>query len=72
MNLSEYWNCTLKALEFEDGLGPTSIVDDGGDMTILLLEGVKWEIEYLKNNKLPDPLLADSDDERELFVFLKN
>lgn len=31
------------------------IVDDGGDATLMLLEGKKWEIEYEKNKSLPDP-----------------
>ena len=53
MNLDDYWVCTLRALEFEDGRGPTSIVDDGGDMTMLLMEGVKWEVLYQESRRLP-------------------
>ncbi len=44
--LDEYWECTLKALKWEDNKGPTSIVDDGGDMTMMLIEGMKWEKLY--------------------------
>ena len=58
--LDEYWMCTLKALEFEDGKGPTSIVDDGGDMTMLLLQGMKWEKLYKENKQLPDPATVNS------------
>lgn len=43
MTLSEYWWCVLNALTFPDGSGPDSIVDDGSDMTMMLMEGVKWE-----------------------------
>ena len=43
MNLDEYWECILKALDWGNGLGPNLIVDDGGDMTMMLLEGSKWE-----------------------------
>jgi adenosylhomocysteinase len=41
--LQEYWDFTLKALIWPDGLGPTLIVDDGGDATLLIHEGVKCE-----------------------------
>ncbi|NMC99778.1 MAG: adenosylhomocysteinase, partial [Bacteroidales bacterium] len=41
--LEEYWWCTLQALSFPDGQGPTSIVDDGGDATLLIHWGYKAE-----------------------------
>src|SRR5207244_388404 len=34
--LAEYWWCTTEALEWPDGTGPTLIVDDGGDATLLV------------------------------------
>mmetsp|Transcript_14753 Transcript_14753/g.12569 ORF Transcript_14753/g.12569 Transcript_14753/m.12569 type:complete len:476 (+) Transcript_14753:113-1540(+) len=67
----EYWWCTLQALTFEDGKGPHTIVDDGGDATMLLLHGVKWEEEYEKNGSLPDPSKYESEDEQALFKLLK-
>jgi len=67
----EYWECTLKALEWEDGQGPTSIVDDGGDMTMMLLEGMKWELEYERSKTLPDPLKCNSADEEGLYALLR-
>src|SRR4030088_2552163 len=33
--LEEYWWCTNEALEWPAGSGPTLIVDDGGDATLL-------------------------------------
>ena len=33
--LSEYWWCTERALDFGEGNGPTLIVDDGGDATMM-------------------------------------
>jgi adenosylhomocysteinase len=42
-SLEEYWDFTLKALTWPDGKGPTLIVDDGGDATLLIHEGVKCE-----------------------------
>lgn len=41
--LEDYWQCTLKALSFPDGLGPNLIVDDGGDATLLIHWGYKLE-----------------------------
>jgi adenosylhomocysteinase len=41
--LEEYWACTEKALDFGDGKGPTQIVDDGGDATLLIHKGVEFE-----------------------------
>src|SRR3954454_8256966 len=47
--LDEYWWCTNEALEWPDGSGPTSIVDDGGDATLVLHKGVEFE----KAGKVP-------------------
>jgi adenosylhomocysteinase len=41
--LEEYWWCTEQALEWPDGGGPTLIVDDGGDATLLVHKGVEFE-----------------------------
>jgi adenosylhomocysteinase len=41
--LEEYWWCTNEALEWPDGTGPTLIVDDGGDATLLAHKGVEFE-----------------------------
>ena len=35
-SLKDYWWCTLQALLFDGGKGPTQIVDDGGDATLLV------------------------------------
>jgi adenosylhomocysteinase len=47
--LEEYWWCTSEALLWPDGSGPTQIVDDGGDATLLLHKGVEFE----KAGKVP-------------------
>jgi adenosylhomocysteinase len=47
--LDEYWWCTDEALAWPDGSGPTLIVDDGGDATLLLHKGVEFE----KAGKVP-------------------
>src|SRR5438105_657896 len=41
--LEEYWWCTSEALMWPDGNGPTLIVDDGGDATLLVHQGVSCE-----------------------------
>jgi adenosylhomocysteinase len=41
--LEEYWWCTEQALTWPDGSGPDLIVDDGGDATLFVHEGVKVE-----------------------------
>jgi adenosylhomocysteinase len=56
--LEEYWDCTERALDFGGGKGPTQIVDDGGDATLLLHKGVEFE----KAGKVPDARTADSEE----------
>ena len=41
--LEEYWDCTLKAISHPDGLGPQLVVDDGGDVTLLIHKGYELE-----------------------------
>ncbi|HZZ86275.1 MAG TPA: adenosylhomocysteinase [Anaeromyxobacteraceae bacterium] len=62
--LDEYWDCTERALDFGAGQGPTQIVDDGGDATLLLHKGLEFE----RAGKVPDPRTADSE---EFAVVLK-
>ena len=42
-SLEEYWWCTEQALSWPDGSGPDLIVDDGGDATLFIHQGVKLE-----------------------------
>jgi adenosylhomocysteinase len=41
--LEEYWWCTDQALTWPGESGPTLIVDDGGDATLLIHKGVEYE-----------------------------
>jgi adenosylhomocysteinase len=65
-NLAEYWWCTEMALTWPDGSGPDLLVDDGGDATLMIHQGVKIE---------KDPQLLsrpyDSADMRLLMARLK-
>lgn len=58
-SLEEYWECTLQALNFPAG-GPSLIVDDGGDATLLVHRGYRAE---------GDPAILDEPTEnRELEI----
>ena len=63
-SLEEYWECTLNAVTWPEddgkGHGPDLIVDDGGDMTLLIHEGKKAEDLFLKDGTLPDPASTDN------------
>merc|ERR1712037_891802 len=71
MGLEEYWECTMNALTWPKdagkGHGMDIIVDDGGDMTLLIHEGKKAEDLYEKNGTLPDP---NSTENNELKIVL--
>ncbi|HEY0662126.1 MAG TPA: adenosylhomocysteinase [Lysobacter sp.] len=41
--LEEYWDCTLDALTFPGNKGPELVVDDGGDVTLLIHKGYELE-----------------------------
>jgi len=41
--LEDYWWCTEQALTWPDGSGPDMIVDDGGDATLMVVQGVRIE-----------------------------
>jgi adenosylhomocysteinase len=41
--LEEYWWCTEQALRHKGGLGPQLVIDDGGDVTLLIHKGVELE-----------------------------
>jgi adenosylhomocysteinase len=42
-SLEEYWDCTLQALSHKGGKGPQLVVDDGGDVTLLIHKGYELE-----------------------------
>ena len=56
-SLEEYWWCTNMALLWP-GEGPTMILDDGGDATLLVHKGVEFE----KAGAVPDPSTADTEE----------
>jgi len=62
-SLEEYWWCTEQALTWPDGSGPDLIVDDGGDATLLIHQGVRCE---------KDPVLFEKkQDNREMEIIME-
>src|SRR6202158_5653353 len=57
-SLEDYWWCTQQALTWPDHNGPTMILDDGGDATMLVLQGAEYEAA----GRVPDPPPSDSEE----------
>ncbi len=57
-SLEEYWWCTDQALSWPDQDGPNMILDDGGDATLLVHNGV----EYEKAGAVPDVSTAENEE----------
>jgi adenosylhomocysteinase len=57
-SLEDYWRMTERALDFGGGRGPTQIVDDGGDATLLIHKGVEFE----KAGRVPEAGAGDSEE----------
>lgn len=74
-SLEEYWECTLNAVTWPEddgkGHGMDIIVDDGGDMTLLIHEGKKAEDLYAKNKTLPDPNSTDNAEFKIVLTIIK-
>ena len=57
--LPEYWWATAQALLWPQGRGPSLILDDGGDATLMVHRGLRYDIE----GAVPPPSAASSDEE---------
>jgi len=64
--LEEYWWCTERMLVWPDGSGPDLLVDDGGDATLLVHEGVRCE----RSGRTPETQPGDSDEWRVILGLL--
>jgi len=71
-SLEEYWWCTYQALAWNGFDGPNLIVDDGGDATLLIHEGVKAEAEYKASGALPDPSSTEDPEFKIVLRLLAN
>jgi len=56
--LEEYWWCTERALDWPGEEGPNMILDDGGDATLLVHLGQKFEAE----GQVPDAAKTDPEE----------
>jgi adenosylhomocysteinase len=65
--LEEYWWCTEQMLTWPDGSGPDSIVDDGGDATLLIHMGTEFEAA----GAVPAPDENDSEEYRVILDLLR-
>jgi len=65
-NLEEYWWCTEQLLRWPGHAGPTMILDDGGDATLLVHKGLEFE----KSGVVPSPETADSEEYRVILELL--
>jgi len=74
-SLEEYWECTLNAITWPEddgkGHGPDLIVDDGGDMTLIIHEGKKAEDLFLKDGTVPDPTSTDNAEFKIVLTIIK-
>ncbi|QQR72131.1 MAG: adenosylhomocysteinase [Holophagales bacterium] len=57
-SLEEYWEFTSRALDFGSGKGPTLLVDDGGDATLMIHKGHEFELA----GAVPAPATAESEE----------
>ena len=64
--LEEYWWCTEQALNWPGASGPNLILDDGGDATLLVHLGARYE----EAGAVPSPETATSHDEEEILKLL--
>jgi adenosylhomocysteinase len=65
--LEDYWqNIELQLTAFQGGKGPNLILDDGGDLTLLVHKGVEVE----KKGAAPNPSTATNEEMRVIFNVL--
>ena len=65
-SLEEYWWCTERALDFGNGAGPDQIVDDGGDVTLLIHKGTEFEAA----GKVPGPDTTENEEYKVILELL--
>ena len=67
-SLEEYWWATQQIFDFGNGLGPTLILDDGGDATMLVHKGTEFEAA----GAVPEAAEGDSTEWRVVLQVLRD
>jgi len=71
--LEEYWWCTYQCLVWPDAERSCNlIVDDGGDATLLIHEGLKAEAVFKASGVLPDPATTEDPEFKIVLNLLRN
>jgi len=70
-SLEEYWWCTYQCLNWPGETGPSIIVDDGGDATLLIHEGVRAETAFKATGALPDPESTEDPEHKLVLSIIK-
>ncbi|MGH9020001.1 MAG: adenosylhomocysteinase, partial [Acidimicrobiales bacterium] len=65
-SLEEYWWCTEQLMRWPGESGPTAILDDGGDATLLVHKGLEFE----RAGIVPAPESADTEEYRVVLALL--
>ena len=64
--LAEYWDLAEQVFNFAGGEGPNMLLDDGGDITLLVHKGVEFE----KAGAVPSPDTTDNHEFKEVLRVL--
>jgi adenosylhomocysteinase len=64
--LAEYWDLAEQVFNFDGGLGPNMLLDDGGDITMLVHKGVEFE----KAGAVPGQDSTDNEEYKEVLRVL--
>jgi len=71
--LEEYWWCSYQALVWPDeDACPNMLVDDGGDITLLIHEGAKAEKAFAKDGTVPNPDAVTDPEYKIVLNLIKN
>ena len=65
--LAEYWWCAAQAFAWPDGQTPNLILDDGGDATLLVHQGVESE----RSGSVPPPESAENEELAVVLALLR-